>query len=106
MKDETGTTVPGRQYPYLPRRKADYHKKVIRNIEFRAAAHLGLDEPRIIAVNARPARPEWTAVLTAALRGPGITESEMEELIDTELVLAGRHGRSAAVETVLLADIE
>ena len=106
MKDETGTAGPSQPAPCRRRRKADYRMKVIRNIEFRAAVHLGLDAPRIVAVDGRPARPEWIDVLTAALRGHGFTEAEMEELIDTEYVLADRQGRYAAVETALLADVD
>lgn len=87
-------------------RRREYREKAVRNLEFRAAAHLHMDEPRIIAMNGRVAASVWIRLLTAALRGRGFTEAELEELIDTEFVLAGRAGQYAAVETALVAEAD
>ena len=95
-----------RQHGYDSKiRGADYHAKVLRNIEFRVSLDLGLPNPRIIAADGSPALPEWHRILQLALNNGDIGRDDIEDLTETDIVLATEDGRLTAVEAAVSADV-
>lgn len=101
MMNERLNRMEGRQGNFAGN---DYEHRIANRAMFRARRHFGLNNPIIAMSNYFPHSPDFDRVLTRAVQSGEISDDDMDDLYEADIIVSDGDNRYVVFEVALTAD--